>query len=79
MNFKSHQYLALAFAVGILVGASLHYYFFANIMSKEKEVSFEEGLKQGKDLQSQYMLDCFNRADSICVKQTGIEFYYHIK
>jgi len=77
MNFKPHQYLLIVFLVGLLCGATLHYFFNSQNVDYIKKVSYEEGYQEGALNTTNTILKNFQEADSVYIGQNSMKFYIY--
>ena len=72
IKLKTHQYSALIFIFGAIVGMCLHYLFFRTNLDYVKNKSYSQGKEDAKQEIIQGILE----SDTTLVTETGIEFIY---
>lgn len=72
IKLKTHQYSALIFIFGAIVGMCLHYLFFRSNVDYVKNQAYSEGKQDAKEEIIQGILE----ADTTLVTESEIEFIY---
>ena len=72
MNLKNHQYNLIFLIFGILIGASLHYFFNENNIEYVQKKAYQDGRKDCRE----EIIKGILYADTTFVTEQDIQFYY---
>jgi len=75
-RFRPHQYTVLLISLGIVIGASLHYFFNNSNMNYVKDKAYQEGFIEGRDSTTRQIIRGIYESDSTIITENEIRMYY---
>lgn len=76
MNLKHHQYTALLICLGIVIGATLHYFFNNSNIDYVYQKAYKEGFSEGRDSTTRQIIRGIYESDSTVITENEIRMYY---